>query len=210
MTDTAPFAVTSTIFSIIFLVPASKGAISKTPMGPFQMMVLDLAMAAAFCSMDLGPQSKPMKPSGTPEVTSPGLISPPSPNSELQTKSTGSTISTPLALAFSMISGTILAPSSSYKDFPMSMPFRTFKKVKAMPPPTIMMSTLSSMFLMSWILSLTLAPPKMAKTGRAGSSKTLAKASNSLAINPPLHLMSKPSPTMELWARWAVPKASLQ
>merc|ERR1712107_521694 len=55
ITEMAPASVTSTILSIILLVPASKGAISKTPIGPFQTMVLDLAMAASFSSMDLGP-----------------------------------------------------------------------------------------------------------------------------------------------------------
>lgn len=39
--------------------------------------------------------------------------------------------------------------------------------------------TLSNIFIINWILSLTLAPPKMAKTGVAGASNTLAKASNS-------------------------------
>mmetsp|Transcript_19914 Transcript_19914/g.66985 ORF Transcript_19914/g.66985 Transcript_19914/m.66985 type:complete len:248 (+) Transcript_19914:1097-1840(+) len=72
----------------------------------------------------------------------------------------------------------------------------------------IILSTLSSMFLMSWILSDTLAPPRMASTGRAGLSSTLAKASSSLATRKPAALVAKPSPTMELCARWAVPKAS--
>jgi len=45
-----------------------------------------------------------------------------------------------------------------------------------MPPPMIILSTLSSMFLMSWILSLTLAPPRMASTGFSGASSTFANA----------------------------------
>merc|ERR1719512_31460 len=70
ITEIAPTAVTSTILSIIFLVPASKAPISKTPIGPFQTMVLDLAIAASFSSMDLGPMSKPKNPSGTPNPSS--------------------------------------------------------------------------------------------------------------------------------------------
>mmetsp|Transcript_75016 Transcript_75016/g.189645 ORF Transcript_75016/g.189645 Transcript_75016/m.189645 type:complete len:206 (-) Transcript_75016:97-714(-) len=113
ITVTAPAAVTSTILSIMALVPCSKLAISNTPIGPFQMMVLDLAMASSFLAIDCGPQSRPMKPSGTPELRSAVLISPPSPNSDEQTKSTGRTISTPFSFALSIISCTILAPSSS-------------------------------------------------------------------------------------------------
>mmetsp|Transcript_48508 Transcript_48508/g.110499 ORF Transcript_48508/g.110499 Transcript_48508/m.110499 type:complete len:203 (-) Transcript_48508:868-1476(-) len=104
MTVTVPLLVTSTILSIIDFVPISNAFISKTPMGPFQTMVFDLAMAAALFAMDSGPQSKPMKPPGTPSASLADLISPSSPNFEEHTKSTGSTISTPLALALSMIS----------------------------------------------------------------------------------------------------------
>mmetsp|Transcript_15516 Transcript_15516/g.29289 ORF Transcript_15516/g.29289 Transcript_15516/m.29289 type:complete len:227 (-) Transcript_15516:138-818(-) len=85
-----------------------------------------------------------------------------------------------------------------------------FRKVYAMPPPMIILSTLSSIFMMSWILSLTLAPPRIARTGFAGVSRTFEKALSSLPIKSPAHFTSKPSPTMELCARWAVPKASLQ
>jgi len=66
----------------------------------------------------------------------------------------------------------------------MATPFSLIK-VNAIPPPMIMMFTLSSKFMMSWILSDTLAPPKMPQTGLLGLSKTLAKASNSLASRKP-------------------------
>ena len=52
----------------------------------------------------------------------------------------------------------------------------------------IIILTLSNMFLMSWILSLTLAPPRMAQRGRAGLSNTFAKAANSFATRKPEHL----------------------
>ena len=39
--------VASTTVSIIDLVPVSKEAISKTPIGPFQMMVFEAMIAAA-------------------------------------------------------------------------------------------------------------------------------------------------------------------
>mmetsp|Transcript_8825 Transcript_8825/g.16107 ORF Transcript_8825/g.16107 Transcript_8825/m.16107 type:complete len:285 (-) Transcript_8825:580-1434(-) len=187
MTVTAPDFVTSTILSIITFVPVSKAAISKTPIGPFHTMVLLLAMVFEFKALLSGPQSKPMKPSGIPLANVAVLISPSSPNFEEMTKSTGSTISTPFAFAFSMISGTILAPSSSKSELPIAMPWITLMKVKAMPPPMIMASTLSSMFLISWILSVTLAPPRMAVTGFTGASRTFAKASSSFATRKPEH-----------------------
>lgn len=84
-------------------------------------------------------------------------------------------MSTPLALALSMMVGTILAPSSSNREAPMSMPSTTFLKVKAMPPPMTMESTRSSMLSISWILSDTLAPPMMARNGRSGLSRALLK-----------------------------------
>ena len=87
------------------------------------------------------------------------------------TKSTGKWILTPFLAAFSINLGTILAPFSSYSEVPMDMPSKTLRKVKAMPPPMIISSTLSNMFSINWILSATLAPPKMAKNGCSGLSK---------------------------------------
>mmetsp|Transcript_39516 Transcript_39516/g.86319 ORF Transcript_39516/g.86319 Transcript_39516/m.86319 type:complete len:201 (-) Transcript_39516:876-1478(-) len=103
MTVMAPDFVTSTILSIMDFVPFSKGFISNTPMGPFQIMVFAFWMAALFNSTDFGPQSRPMKPEGIPDARSADLISPSSPNFEEMMKSTGRMISTPFALAFSMI-----------------------------------------------------------------------------------------------------------
>merc|ERR1719181_2758123 len=58
MTVVAPASVAATTASIKDLVPASNLPISKTPIGPFQMIVLDASTAALFNSIDLGPQSK--------------------------------------------------------------------------------------------------------------------------------------------------------
>mmetsp|Transcript_64045 Transcript_64045/g.143120 ORF Transcript_64045/g.143120 Transcript_64045/m.143120 type:complete len:231 (-) Transcript_64045:574-1266(-) len=190
MTVMVPVLVTSTMVSIMPLVPFSKEAISKTPIGPFQMIVFADLIAALLSSIVLGPQSRPIMPSLTPPSRSAVSMVPSSPNLDDVTKSTGSTISTPLAAAFSMIVGTVFAPSSSNSEPPMARPFVTFKKVNAIPPPTIILSTLSSIFSISRILSLTLAPPRMASTGFAGVSSTLAKASNSLATSSPLALIA--------------------
>mmetsp|Transcript_31371 Transcript_31371/g.56379 ORF Transcript_31371/g.56379 Transcript_31371/m.56379 type:complete len:262 (-) Transcript_31371:239-1024(-) len=197
----APCEVATTTSSIIILVPASNLLISKTPMGPFQIIVLADRMAAAFSSMDSGPQSSPIIPSGMPVSNVAIPTSPFSPNSEEVTKSTGRMTSTPFSAAFLIKSGTILAPSSSYKDEPIDIPLRTFWKVKAIPPPIIILSTLSKRLSINKILSLALAPPKMASSGRAGDSNTFVKAFSSLPTRNPHALTGKPSPSIELCAR---------
>merc|ERR1719428_216089 len=72
----------------------------------------------------------------------------------------------------------------------------------------IILSTFDVRFLMSWILSDTFAPPRIASTGRAGSSSTFPNASSSFCSSPPAAFTSKPSPTIEECARCAVPNAS--
>ena len=74
---------------------------------------------------------------------------------------------------------------------------------------TIIIMTLSSRLLMSRILSLTFAPPRMASLGLAGASSTWRKASSSRATRKPAALTSKPSPSIDECARCAVPNASL-
>merc|ERR1711971_1274891 len=94
MTETAPFSVAPTTASMRDLVPASNLPISNTPIGPFQIIVFDASTAALFNSLDLGPQSNPMKPSGMPSALVTALTSPSSPNFEDMVKSTGRMIST--------------------------------------------------------------------------------------------------------------------
>merc|ERR1711985_141333 len=103
MTETAPFSVAPTTASMSVFVPASNLPISKTPIGPFQMIVFDASTAALFNAFDFGPQSKPMKPSGMPCSLVTSLTSPSSPNFEETVKSTGRMISTPFSLAFAMM-----------------------------------------------------------------------------------------------------------
>merc|ERR1719456_1762640 len=64
-------------------VPTANDSISNTPIGPFQMIVFDDAIAALFCSLLSGPQSSPINPAGTPSASfTPCLITPSSPNFE--------------------------------------------------------------------------------------------------------------------------------
>ena len=71
------------------------------------------------------------------------------------------------------------------------MPSSTFLKVKAMPPPMMISSALSSRLLMSGILSAIFAPPRMASSGRFGLSSTAAKALSSFSMRKPAALSGR-------------------
>mmetsp|Transcript_74084 Transcript_74084/g.214270 ORF Transcript_74084/g.214270 Transcript_74084/m.214270 type:complete len:252 (-) Transcript_74084:142-897(-) len=129
MMVTTPRFVTFTTSSINAFVPFSKEAISKTPIGPFQIIVFALATTFALALMLSSPQSSPMKPSGIPSDFVALLISPSSPNLDEIVKSTGKQSSTRFSLALAMMSGTIFAPSSSKSESPIVMPSLTFRKV---------------------------------------------------------------------------------
>ena len=64
---------------------------------------------------------------------------------------------------------------------------------------------------MTSILSETLAPPRMATKGRSGSVRTLPRKLSSFSISRPAAdcLTKWVMPSVEAWARWALPKASL-
>ena len=95
------------------------------------------------------------------------------------------------------MASTISLPSASNIELPMLTPLSFFKKVKAIPPPMIISLHLSSKFMISWILSLTLAPPMMTRRGLAGFSRTLAKYSISLPIRRPAARLLCLMPTIE-------------
>mmetsp|Transcript_73491 Transcript_73491/g.195363 ORF Transcript_73491/g.195363 Transcript_73491/m.195363 type:complete len:243 (-) Transcript_73491:351-1079(-) len=124
-----PFCVSSATASRSALVPLEKLSNSKTPAGPFQTTVLELMTVSRNSSMDLGPQSMPSQPSGMPSSLVTILISCSFLKSWPQAQSTGSTISTPLALAFSISLGASSAPFLSKSDLPISMPKQVFMKV---------------------------------------------------------------------------------
>uniref|UniRef100_A0A1B0AUT4 Uncharacterized protein n=1 Tax=Glossina palpalis gambiensis TaxID=67801 RepID=A0A1B0AUT4_9MUSC len=111
--------------------------------------------------------------------------------------------------AFLQISFTILEPFSSNKESAISIWVNTLRNVNAIPPAIIMSFTLSNICMIMGILSDILAPPSIVRKGFGGLCKTLEKYFNSFAIRKPDARFSKPSPIIELWARWAVPNASL-
>ncbi|MPN05640.1 hypothetical protein SDC9_152891 [bioreactor metagenome] len=79
-----------------------------------------------------------------------------------------------------------------------------------MPPPMMMASTFGKRFLITPILSDTLAPPKMATKGRLGLVRAPPITEISFSIrNPHTAGRNFATPSVEAWARWADPKASL-
>ena len=64
---------------------------------------------------------------------------------------------------------------------------------------------------MTSILSETLAPPRIAANGRSGASSSFESISISRSMSRPGvgRQDLRRSPTVEAWARWAVPNASL-
>ena len=66
-------------------------------------------------------------------------------------------------------------------------------------------------FWITSILSETLAPPRMATHGRAGLVVTIPRYFSSFSMSSPAAACGAKwtMPSVEAWARWAVPKASL-
>lgn len=95
----------------------------------------------------------------------------------------------------------------SIKELPTFTPLMC-KKVKAIPPPIIISSTLSSKLSMRGILSCILAPPSTTKYGFWGYSSAFEKYSSSRFIRSPAARIGHVIPTIEECARCAVPNAS--
>ena len=109
----APALVAALTSSNIFKLPPANAAISKTPYGPFQMIVFALLTASVFNYLVFSPQSRPIHSPSIPVVLSNVLVLALASNLSPQTKSTGRMILTFFYFAFAIISGTIFAPSSS-------------------------------------------------------------------------------------------------
>lgn len=148
-TEVDPFYVAAMMLSNIVNEPLAKGSISKTPYGPFQKIVLERAITSLLAATVLGPMSRPSQPSSIPCYSFLVTTFASAANLSAQMKSVGRWILTPLYSALARISGTNYAPSSSYNDPPMFVPFMTLLNVKAMPPPIIISSTMSNKFMIS-------------------------------------------------------------
>ena len=115
----APAAVAAATASATAFVPASKGGISNTPIGPFQTTVPAERTIAAYCFAVSGPMSSPSKPSGISPAFTIRLLAADE-KSSAQCVSTGST-SLPAAFAISSFARSILSFSTS--DFPVLPPW---------------------------------------------------------------------------------------
>ena len=84
------------------------------------------------------------------------------------------------------------------------------RNVKHIPPPISNWSTMPTRVSITPSLSLTLAPPSTATNGRLGLLRKPLSTETSCSINRPAAERSvRGGPTIEPWARWAAPNASL-
>ena len=92
--------------------------------------------------------------------------------------------------------------SASRSDFPISNPC-ALKKVYAMPPPMIKVSTFDKRFCITSILPEIFAPPRIAVNGRTGLSTAAPRYSSSFCINKPATEteINFVTPSVDAWAR---------
>src|SRR5690554_3484806 len=191
---------------VISRVPLANFSISNTPCGPFHTTVLASLIIDLNLSTVFGPISKPISSAGI--ASNVRILVSVSLSNALPVTTSTPNSSLPSANANNSLAKSTL--SNSTKDLPTSWPC-AFKKVNAIPPPINTLSATFSKFLITSILSDTLAPPKIATNGRLGFSSA-----------PPIKLISfssnKPAtetsilfeiPTFDACALCAVPNASL-
>mmetsp|Transcript_18106 Transcript_18106/g.44733 ORF Transcript_18106/g.44733 Transcript_18106/m.44733 type:complete len:210 (-) Transcript_18106:668-1297(-) len=164
-------------------VPAANFSNSKTPMGPFMMMVLQLERASFCSSVVLGPLSSPIQPSGMASAAT-TWVSASSANLSATMMSEGSKMVFPSLSALAMTSLAVSTKSSSTREVPTLRPL-AFKKVKTIPPPMMMTSHLSRRASRTVILVETLDPPTMAAIGDSPLLTAPSRYSSSLAKRNP-------------------------
>mmetsp|Transcript_2541 Transcript_2541/g.4341 ORF Transcript_2541/g.4341 Transcript_2541/m.4341 type:complete len:254 (-) Transcript_2541:514-1275(-) len=206
----APFSlVRSARMSTIPKVPLENFSISKTPMGPFMMTVLQ-SERNSFCSAVVsGPLSRPIQPSGMASAATVWMLAS-AENSSAMMMSEGRRMVLPSFSAFSMTALAVSTKSSSTREVPTLRPL-ALRKVKTMPPPMMILSHFSRRASRTVILEETLDPPTMAAMGFSPLEMAPSRYSSSLARRKPetAGLRNLVTPSVEAWARWAVPKASL-
>ena len=147
------------------------------------MMVLAFSIAFVNNSTVFSPMSRPIISLGILSAST-VIISVSFLNSLPHTASIGTKNSTFFSFALSITDLANPMLSSSKRDFPTSYPL-AFRKVYAIPPPIIRESTLFSRFSINRILSLTFAPPIIARRGLFGFSTALPKYFTSFSIKNP-------------------------
>mmetsp|Transcript_4594 Transcript_4594/g.11198 ORF Transcript_4594/g.11198 Transcript_4594/m.11198 type:complete len:250 (+) Transcript_4594:146-895(+) len=180
----APLEVDSSArVSAMSKVPLANFSNSKTPMGPFQMMVLQSASSSWIILVESGPLSRPIQPSGMDSTETVWMLASLSNLSAMMT-SVGRMSLTPLALALASSSLASSILSSSTREEPVGRP-RAARKVKTMPPPMMSLSHLARRDSMTPILEETLEPPTMAAKGRTGSEMAPSRYSSSFSRRKP-------------------------
>src|SRR5215216_4603810 len=151
-------------------VPLAKASISKTPIGPFQKMVLAPEIYLLKRSTVSGPMSRPTLPDGMPSTATVSDSAP----SSMASATTTSTGSTSLSPASSMSRFASSRYSSSTRESPTSYLW-ALKNVNPMAPPMSKESAVPNRLSITPSLSETFAPPRMATKGRSGSSRILSR-----------------------------------
>src|SRR5690554_3400583 len=190
---------------VISRVPLANFSISNTPCGPFHTTVLASLIIDLNLSTVFGPISKPISSAGI--ASNVRILVSVSLSNALPVTTSTPNSSLPSANANNSLAKSTL--SNSTKDLPTSWPC-AFKKVNAIPPPINTLSATFSKFLMTSILSDTLAPPKIATNGLCGFSSAPPIKLISFSSNKPATdvFMLLAIPTFDACALCAVPNAS--
>ncbi|OPZ45885.1 MAG: hypothetical protein BWY94_01043 [Actinobacteria bacterium ADurb.BinA094] len=146
--------------------------------------------------------SASMPSAGATRVAAPAVAS------RAVTTSTGTTSRPCAPAASARISPATATSSPTPLDTPTPWPSAA-RNALAMAPPMSTVSATVSMCRITPILSETLRPPSTTTNGRAGSRSSRPRTSISLAISSPATDGRKwVTPSVDAWARWAVPNAS--
>ena len=164
-------------------VPAAKGAISKTPTGPFHTTVPADSMASQYARAVSGPTSRIISPGPT-ASTALTVAMADSEGVSATTTSLGMGRSPPRRRMAARMRAACPTSSGSYSEAPTPWPAAAMK-VLAMPPPVISRSTRSESASSTPSLVETLEPPTIATSGRAGCASALPSASSSAARSGP-------------------------
>mmetsp|Transcript_9416 Transcript_9416/g.19846 ORF Transcript_9416/g.19846 Transcript_9416/m.19846 type:complete len:202 (-) Transcript_9416:678-1283(-) len=196
-----PLAVSSASVSAIALVPLANAGNSNTPIGPFQITVLQSASSSWIILVESGPLSRPIQPSSI-ASTDATLVFASLSNLSASTTSVGRMKVTPRSFALASSSFARSSLSSSTSEEPTLSP-RALRKVKTIPPPITILSTLAMRDSMTPIFDDTLEPPTIAANGRFGSSTAPARYSSSFSRRNPATdgLRNSVTPAVEPCAR---------
>mmetsp|Transcript_4873 Transcript_4873/g.7245 ORF Transcript_4873/g.7245 Transcript_4873/m.7245 type:complete len:214 (-) Transcript_4873:20-661(-) len=161
-----PLVVSEARVVAMALVPLAKASNSNTPIGPFQMTVLQLARPFCSVSMVSGPMSNPIQPSG---MLSTGTTCVLASAAKRSATTTSDAKNNSTFFSFAMRSSFRASSnwSSSTSELPTESPL-ALRKVNTMPPPSTSLSTLFNIASITEILDDTLEPPTMAAKGLLG------------------------------------------